>query len=90
METSKEEVKEMTPIKTQPDVLEKTISPIKIKLTQRKSQVEAFPIDACPTFRPTIEEFTNKTFSELLIEYEAQCGDSGIFKVRFQPLNVYR
>jgi hypothetical protein len=33
METSKEEAKEMTPIKTQPDVPEKTISPIKIKLT---------------------------------------------------------
>lgn len=38
-------------------------------------------IDECPVFRPTLKEFTEKSFSEILIEYEAQCGTSGIFKV---------
>jgi hypothetical protein len=39
METSGEEASQAMPIEAQPDVPEKQISPIKIKVAQRKSQV---------------------------------------------------
>jgi len=71
-----------TPIKETIDVPKKPTLPVKNKVAQRKSQVEALPIDECPTFRPTIQEFTSKSFRDLLTEYESQSGDSGIFKVR--------
>lgn len=38
-------------------------------------------IEECPVFTPTLNEFLTKTFSEILIECESQCGTSGIFKV---------
>ena len=78
-----------TPSTQTEQVDQKPISPVKIKVSQRKSQVEGFPIIECPTFRPTIEEFTSKSFSDLLIEYENQCGDSGIFKVSVELLNQH-
>ena len=47
-----------------------------------KRQEEKFnEIDECPVFRPTLTEFNTKTFSDILIECENQCGTAGIFKV---------
>ena len=38
-------------------------------------------IEECPVFRPSLEEFQSKSFSDLCQEFEAQVGNSGIFKV---------
>ena len=47
-------------------------------------------IPACPVFKPSLKEFTTKTFSQILIDCESKAGDSAIFKVRRAQTDQHR
>ena len=52
------------------------------KLQEERALLDKFnQIDECPIFRPTLAEFTEKSFSDYLIDCESKCGTDGIFKV---------